>query len=98
MTERTLPDALPREAIQSIWAEVLPDYDPPVFDAICDGSVLPGREALTAFVEIAIGKPHYATTRDIAEATGCDPQSISWILRGIRMKAREGRELKERHA
>ena len=89
---RTVPEALPREAIKAIWSEVLPDYDPKVFAAICEGDVLPGRDALTAFVEIAVAKPHYASTRDIAKATGVDPQSISWILRNIRTQSREARQ------
>ena len=88
---RTIPPALPEPVVTAIWQSVLPEFDPPVFEAICAGKVLPSREVLIEFVRAAMGPPHWSTSGDIARALGAYVQQINWIMRDIRAKARGAR-------
>lgn len=77
------PPALPREVVQEIWAEVN-----------SNGPHATIRELLDAFVPIALGHPHYASGKEIAEALQLETNKVNAAVQRCYSEARKKRILR----
>lgn len=74
------PPALPPEIVKRIWRQVHQDHE---YTTI--------REMLDAFCPIAMGPPHYASGKEIADALQIETNKVNAAIQRVYTLARNSR-------